>query len=179
MKTLYIANATTRNHHLHYRVPEVMKLFDQSIPAGTQWQLPPQHRGPEDIAYVIKQLESHGAVARDAIKREEGKRFSGLIYSEKPISEEAMRNGFSEDEQSAIDCALQEHQRGAISADDKVAKLAQEAGTGVGSLEVEITEQGKPGDNPSDLNKSLIQVQRPDRPVSNRSRTQANRAARG
>lgn len=179
MKTLFIANATTRNHHLHYRVPEVPKLFDQTIPAGTQWQLPPQHRGPEDIAYVIKQLDAYGAVARDSIKREAGKRFSGLIYSEKPISEEAMRNGFSEDEQSAIDRALEEHQRGAIAADDQVARLAQEAGTGVGSLEVEISEQGKPGDSQKDLNKSLIQVQREGRPVSSRSRTQANRAARG
>jgi len=179
MKTLYIANATTRNHHLHYRVTEDMKLYERHIPPGTQFELPEQHRSPEDIAYVIKQIAGCGAVPRDQIKREEGKRFSGLIYSDKPISEDAMRNGFSEEEQSAIDTALEEHQLAAISSDDKVAKLAQEAGTGVGSLEVEITEQGKPGDDPSDLNKSLIQVTRPGRPVSERSQRQANRAVRG
>lgn len=178
MKTLYIANSTTRNHHLHYRLPEIDRLFDQLILAGTQWQLPENHRGADEIKYVIKQLDAYGAVSRDAIKREDGKRFAGLIYSDRPISEEAMRNGFSEDEQSAIDRALEEHQRGAISADDKVAKLAQEAGTGVGSLELQILEQGKPGDDPKELNNSLIQVERPGRPMSERSQRQA-RAARG
>jgi len=179
MKTLFIANATTRNHHLHYRVLEQTKLFEKLIPSGTQFELPEQHRSPEDIAHVIKQLSGCGAVHRDSIKREEGKRFSGLIFSERPISEESIRNGFTEDEQSAVDAALDEHQRAAISSDDKVAKLAQEAGTGVGSLEVEIKEEGKPGVSPKDLNASLIQVQRPDRPVSERSQRQANKARRG
>jgi hypothetical protein len=178
MKTLFIANATTRDHHLHYRVTEQVRLFERVITSGTQFELPPQHRSPEDIAHVIMQLQACGAVHRDAIKREEGKRFSGLIYAERPISEESIRNGFTEDEQSAVDAALDEHQRAAISADDKVAKLAQEAGTGVGSLEVEIKEEGKPGANPQDLNSSLIQVQREGRPVSERSKRQANKAAR-
>lgn len=179
MKTLYIANATTRNHHLHYRITEDMKLYERLIPAGTQFELPERHRSPEDIAYVIKQLAGCGAVDRSDIKREEGKRFSGLIYSDRPISEDAMRNGFSEEEQSAIDAALQEHTLGATRADEMVARLAQEAGTGVGSLEVEIQEQGGPGTNPKDLNKSLIQVRRPGRQVSERSQRQANKAERG
>lgn len=179
MKTLFIANATTRDHHLHYRVTEQVRLFERVIPSGTQFELPPNHRSPEDIAHVIMQLEACGAVHRDRIQREEGKRFSGLILSERPISEEAIRNGFSEDEQSAIDAALAEHQKAAISSDDKVAKLAQEAGTGVGSLEVEIKEEGKPGADPKSLNQSLIQVQREGRPVSERSKRQANKAARG
>jgi hypothetical protein len=179
MKTLFIANATTRNHHLHYRVPEQTRVYEQVIQAGGQIQIPPNHRDQDTIVHIVMQIEGCGAVHRSKIQREDGKKFSGLVFDEKPISEESIRNGFTEEEQSAIEAALTEHQKAAISSDDKVAKLAQEAGTGVGSLEVEIAQQPKPGEvGREELTKSLIQVQREGRPVSERSRQQANRAKR-
>lgn len=175
MDSLYIANATSRNHHFHYRIPEVTRLFDQEIPAGQQWQIPETHRSPEAIASIVDELLRYGAIPRTAVGRD--KKFSGIIYDHKPISIEAIRQGFEDVEQAAIDRALDERMKSVIAADDGVARLAQEAGTGVGSLELEVIEQPKPGADNSDLQNSLMQVQREGRPVSERSLKKANRAA--
>ena len=88
MQTLYIANATSRNHHFHYRVPEVSRLFDQEIPAGQQWQIPEVHRSPEAIAAIVDELVRYGAIPRSSVGRD--KKFSGIIFADKPISIEAI-----------------------------------------------------------------------------------------
>lgn len=176
MDTLYIANATTRNHHFHYRIPEVERLFDQEILAGQQWQIPPVHRSPDAIAAIVGELERSGAIPRAQVGRD--KKFSGIIYDHKPVSVESIRQGFEDVEQSAIDRALEERTRSVVAADDGVARLAQEAGTGVGSVELEVVEEMKPGQDASEQQRNLIQVQREGRPVSNRSKEKAARATR-
>lgn len=176
MDTLYIANATTRNHHFHYRIPEIERLFDQEIGAGQQWQLPKEHRGPDAIEAVISELQRYGAVPRSEVGRD--KKFSGIIFDHKPISIEAIRQGFEDVEQAAIDRALEERKKSVVAADDGVARLAQEAGTGVGSVELEVIEEMKPGADMSDQQRNLIQVQREGRPVSKRSQEKAARASR-
>ena len=175
MQTLYIANATSRNHHFHYRVPEVSRLFDQEIPAGQQWQIPEVHRSPEAIAAIVDELVRYGAIPRSSVGRD--KKFSGIIFADKPISIEAIREGFEDVEQAAIDRALEERTKSVIAADDGVARLAQEAGTGVGSVELEVVEEMKPGQDTKDQQRNLIQVQREGRPVSKRSQEKAARAS--
>jgi hypothetical protein len=175
--TLYIANATTRNLDFHYRIPEVERLFNQEIPAGQQWQLPESHRGPEAIAAVIGELERFGAIPRAQVGR--NKKFSGIIFDHKPVSIDSIRQGFADVEQAAIDKALEERTKSVIAADDGVAKLAQEAGTGVGSVELEVIQEMKPGDDMSEQQRNLIQVAREGRPVSKRSQEKAARAERG
>lgn len=176
MDTLYIANATTRNHHFHYRIPEVMRLFDREIPAGQQWEIPKDHRTPDAIAAIIGELERSGAIPRARVGRD--KKFSGIIYDQKPVSIESIRQGFEDVEQAAIDKALEERTKSVVAADDGVARLAQEAGTGVGSVELEVVEEMKPGADMRQQQKNLIQVQREGRPVSKRSQEKAARASR-
>lgn len=176
MDTLYIANATTRNHHFHYRIPEIERLFDQEILPGQQWQIPEVHRSPDAIAAIIGELERSGAIPRNMVGR--NKKFSGIIYDSKPVSVESIRQGFEDVEQAAIDRALEERTKSVVAADDGVTKLAQEAGTGVGSVELEVIQEMKPGEDMADQQKNLIQVQREGRPVSNRSKEKAARAKR-
>lgn len=176
METLYIANATTRNHHFHYRIPEIERLFDKEIPPGQQWEIPQVHRTPDAIAAIVGELERSGAIPRAQVGRD--KKFSGIIYDFKPVSIESIRQGFADVEQAAIDKALEERTKSVIAADDGVAKLAQEAGTGVGSVELEVVEEIKPGQDASDQQRNLIQVQREGRPVSKRSQEKAARAQR-
>ena len=175
MDTLFIANATTRNHHFHYRIPEIERLFDKEIPPGQQWEIPQVHRTPDAIAAIIGELQRSGAVPRVEVGR--NKTFSGIIYDGKPISVESIRQGFADVEQAAIDKALEERKKSVIAADDGVARLAQEAGTGVGSVELEVIEEMKPGDDMTQQQRNLIQVAREGRPVSKRSQEKAARAA--
>lgn len=175
MDTLYVANATARNHHLHYRIPEVEKLFDQTIPAGQQWQIPEAHRNEDAISAIIAELVRYGATKREDVDR--NPKFSGLIYGFAPISVDAIRQGFEDVEQAAIDRALEERTRGVIAADEQVARLAQEAGTGVGAVELTVTEEPTQGGDNSDLQKNVIQVQREGQPKSERSKAVAARAA--
>lgn len=178
MDTLYIANATTRNFHFHYRIPEVERLFDREIGPGQQWEIPEVHRTPDAIDAIVRELERAGAVPRATVGRD--KKFSGIIFSGKEISVDAIRQGFEDVEQAAIDRALEERTRNVVAADEAVARLAQEAGTGVGSVELEVTEEMKPGSDPKDQQRNLIQVQRDGRPVSERSQKKAAQArARG
>jgi hypothetical protein len=177
MDTIYIANATTRNLDFHYRIPEVERLFNQEIPAGQQWEIPEKHREPDAIAAIIGELSRMGAVPRAEVGR--NKKFSGVIYDHKPISVDSIRQGFSHVEEAAIAKALDERTKSVIAADDQVARLAQEAGTGVGSVELEVVEEMKPGQDMSEQQRNLIQVQRDGRPVSKRSQEKAARAQRG
>lgn len=178
MDTLYIANATPRQFHFHYRIPEIEKLQDRLIPPGQQWQLPEQHRGPDAIASIIAELTRFGAVPRAEVGR--NKNFAGIIFDSKPVSIENIRKGFEDVEQAAIDKALEARTIGVVAMDDAVARLAQEAGTGAGSVELEVIEDVKPGESTDNQQRNLIQVQREGRPVSTRSQKKAAQAtARG
>lgn len=174
MDTLYIANATTRIFHFHYRLPEIERLFDEVIGPGQQCQIRERHRGPEEIAAIRAELDRFGAIPRAEVGR--NKKFSGVIYDDKPVSIDNIRRGFEDVEQAAIDRALEERTKSVIAADDQVTKLAQEAGTGVGSVSLEVIEEMKPGENSDDQQRNLIQVQREGRPMSERSKKAAARA---
>jgi hypothetical protein len=174
MDSLYIVNATPRIHHLHYRITEDVRVFDAKISPGGQFKIPDKHCSPEDLKHIINQITVYGAKTREEVGRD--KDFSGIIYGHKPISIESIRQGLAEVDELAIERAIDLRTKNAISADAKVAALAQEAGTGVGSLEVEFAEQATPGGDNENLQRQTIQVQREGQPKSERSRATANKA---
>ncbi len=168
--SLFVANATSRRFHFNYRVPEVTRLFDTYIEPGHQYKVPQD--GPDEIKHIVHQLTQYGARPRSEIV---DKDFSGIIFDTKPISVESIRAGMSEVDEAAIQRALDERQKNVIAADHQVAKLAQEAGTGVGSLTLSVQEQAKPGDNPNDLQNTTVAVER-GQPKSARSAAEATKA---
>lgn len=169
MPTLYIANATPRDHHLHYRFMGESKVYDRMIPKGTQYKVP--HEDPAQVEAIVKQITTFGARTRTEVGRD--KLFSGLIYDFKPISVENIRAGLDEVDELAIERAHTHRMRDVVAADAKVAELAQEAGTGVGSLELTVLEQPNNGKSKDDLQVNKIQVDK-GAPKSNRSRQSAS-----
>ena len=73
------------------------------------------------------------------------KGFGGLVYRmDKPISVEAIQNGFTQSEQEQIDRALQARTVTAVVTDKMMADRAQELGLRQkAALEVEVVEESK------------------------------------
>lgn len=168
---LFIANATKRKFHLHYRLPGVERIFDVLIDAGRQWQVHEAHNEVDQIDAIVKQISAYGAVPVSMIN---SKGFTGIAYStDKPISFEAIEAGLSQVDQLAIDTALKNIQQRAVAADVEIAQIAKDAGATASGLEIEISEQSQPGKSSNDLTKTKIDVQRegaPERKKGARSR---------
>lgn len=169
MPTLYIANATPRDHHLHYRLKGEPRVYERLIPKGTQYKIP--HEQPAHVSEIVKQISTYGARTREDVGRD--KAFSGIIYDYKPISIENIRAGLAAVDEIAIERAHEERLRNVISGDATVAKLAQEAGTGVGSLEIKVEELPNNGKSKKDLQVNKIQVDKGE-PKSKRARESAS-----
>jgi len=156
---LYIANTTPRQHHLNYRIPENVRLFERYIPAGGQVKLT---YGQPEVDHIINQLTPYGLIAAKEIGR--NKDFSGLCYSiDKPIDVDAIQNGLSEVDQSEITRALEVRKNGAIAADEAMEKISRQGGAQVNGVEIEVTEQSN-GPNDTDPKfKQTISVEREGR----------------
>jgi len=159
---LYIANASPRNHHLHYRIPENDRVFDRLIAAGSQVKLT---YGQDATDHIINQLRPYGLISVKEIGR--NKEFSGLCFSiDKPVDVEAIRNGLDEVDQIAIANALEVRKNGAIAADDAMEKVARQGGAQVNSVEIEVTEQSKgPSDTDAKFNQTIAVEREGRRPV--------------
>ncbi len=168
MPNLYVANATPRDHHLHYRIPGDSRVYERMIPKGTQFKVP--HDQPKQVEAIIKQLSTYGARTREDVGRD--KLFNGIIYDYKPISIENIRAGLSAVDEIAIERAHEERLKNVVAGDNEVARLAQDAGTGVGSLELTVLEQPNNGKARDELQVNKIQVDK-GAPKSKRSRESA------
>lgn len=142
---LYIANASPRPHHLHYRIPENDRLFAREIPAGGQIVL---NHEQDAVDHILKQLTPYGTVAAKDIGR--NKDFSGLCYAiGKPVDIDAIKAGLDAVDQTAIDRALEVRKNGAIAADQAMEDVARQGGARLNGVEVEVIEQAK-GPNDTD-----------------------------
>ncbi len=159
---LFIANATKRKFHLHYRLPGMERIFDVLIDAGQQWRVHDAHSDQDLVEAIIKQIEAYGA---KPVSKIESKGFTGIAYStDKPISFEAIEAGLSQVDQLAIETAFKNIQQRAVAADREVAQIAKDAGAEASGLEIEINQQAQPGTSASDLTKTKIDVQREGAP---------------
>lgn len=135
---LYIANCSKNEHMFTYMLPEVTRPFSHHIRAGGQIEIP----GPsEAIDAIIKQHEIYGLQLADKV----GRGFGGLCYRvDKPISVEAIQNGFTQTEQEMIDRSLEARKITAAAQDQIFSKTAQEMGLQVKSgIEFEVVEEKK------------------------------------
>ena len=154
--SMYVCNATPRQHHLNYRIPGDERVYERIISPGTQYKVP--HEEPQQESAIIKQLESYGAVKPSKVNGD--RHFSGLIFSEKVIPLDAIRAGLSEIDSNAIARALEHRTAAALGGDAVAAKEAQAAGATASNFEVAVVEQPRPGVDTQDLQKSTIQVNR-------------------
>ena len=172
--SLYICNATTRDHHLHYRLPakdgrDPVQTYTQVIRAGSQIKSP--HEDPLDVKAIIRQIEIYGARTSDEATAK--KDFSGIIYSTtRPVNVEAIQAGLATVDEIAIERAQHHRTTNAMASDDLIARDAQERGEQVSGLEVEVIEQARPGVHVSDLKRQKIEVKREgSKPSTKRTQT--------
>ena len=160
--SLYICNATTRDHHLHYRLPpkdgrDPVQTYTQVIRAGSQIEAP--HKDTEDVKAIIRQIAIYGARTSDEAAR--AKDFSGIIYSTtKPVSVDSITAGLQHVDELAIERAQLHRTTNAVASDDLIARDAQDRGEQVSNLEIEVIEQARPGVHRADLKRQTIEVQR-------------------
>jgi hypothetical protein len=83
MPNLFIANTSTKHNDFNFRLPGNPQLRIEKIPAGNQIRVLAD-MNQEEIDYVVKQHEVYGLIHVSQIKKID--QFSGMIYSDKPIS---------------------------------------------------------------------------------------------
>lgn len=135
---LYVANCSKQEFLFTYMLPENPRPFSHAIRAGGQIEIPGEH---DAIDAIIKQHSVYGMMEATKVK----KGFGNLAYRiDKPISVEAIENGFSQSDQEMIDRAQNARNITAAAADQMIANKAQEMGLKQKSgLEVEVIEEKK------------------------------------
>lgn len=166
MMKLYIANCSKQEHFFTYMLPENLRPFSHAIRAGSQIEIP----GDNDVIdSIIKQHSIYGLQKANDVH----KGFGGLCYQiNKPISVEAIKNGFSQTEQEQIDRALEARKITAAAADQIIANKAQEMGLKQKSgLEVEVLEEKKnAADNETKFEQTIEVVREGVQPIKGRGR---------
>ena len=163
---LYIANCSKQEHLFTYMLPENPRPFSHSIRAGSQIEIP----GDKDVVdAIVKQHSLYGLQKANDVR----KGFGGLCYQlDKPISVEAIKNGFTQTEQEQIDRALEARKITAAAADQIMSNKAQEMGIKQTSgLEVEVLEEKKnAADNEPKFEQTIEVVRQGVQPIKGRGR---------
>jgi len=136
-------------------IPENPRPFSHSIRAGAQIEIP----GNQDaIMAIIGQHQIYGMMEVNKVT----KGFGGLCYRlEKPISVEAIENGFTQSDQEMINKAQESRNITAAASDQMIANKAQEMGLKQRSgLEIEVIEEKKNAADNSPKFEQTIEVVR-------------------
>ena len=152
---LYVANCSKQEHLFTYMIPENPRPFSHSIRAGAQIEIP----GNQDaIMAIIGQHQVYGMMEVNKVT----KGFGGLCYRlEKPISVEAIENGFTQSDQEMINKAQESRNITAAASDQMIANKAQEMGLKQRSgLEIEVIEEKKNASDNSPKFEQVIEVVR-------------------
>ena len=152
---LYVANCSKQEHLFTYMIPENPRPFSHSIRAGAQIEIP----GNQDaIMAIIGQHQIYGMMEVNKVT----KGFGGLCYRlEKPISVEAIENGFTQSDQEMINKAQESRNITAAASDQMIANKAQEMGLKQRSgLEIEVIEEKKNAADNSPKFEQTIEVVR-------------------
>ena len=163
---LFIANCSKQDFLFTYMLPENIRPFSHKIRAGAQIKLT---QSQPEVDTIIKQHELYGMMEVTKVK----KGFGGLCYRlDKPISVEAIQNGFTQTEQEQIDRALQARTVTAVVQDQKFSELAQQRGlTQKGALEIEVVEEPRgPADTSEGKFNETITVVKDGGPAPRRGR---------
>lgn len=163
---LYVANCSKQEFLFTYMIPENPRPFSHHIRAGSQIQID----GTQSVVDAI--INQHAIYGMMEVKKVK-KGFGSLCYSiDKPISVEAIQNGFSQSDQEMIDRAQNARNATAAAADQILANKAQEMGLKQKSgLEIEIVEDKKnAADNEPKFNQTIEVVREGVQPIKGRGR---------
>jgi len=133
---LYVANCSKQDFDFTYMLPENPRPFLHRIRAGSQVKI---QGTSTEVDQIVKQHTVYGMMNVDEVK----KGFGSLAYRiGKPISVDAIENGFTQSEQEAIDRALEARKIQAAASDQIIQQKAQEMGLRqTEGLEIEVIEE--------------------------------------
>lgn len=133
---LYIANCSKQDHTFTYMLPENPRPFLREIKAGCQVEFD----GDSDMLNAI--VNQHSVYGLQNVKKIE-RGFGGLCYQfDKVISIDAIKSGFTQNEQEMIERSQKQKEITAAAADHLLATKAQEFGiTQSHAYEIEIMEE--------------------------------------
>lgn len=140
---LYIANSTRQDFMFYMKVAEIESLVLQHVSSGRQVEIPSLSQG--QVTSIIQHLERFGAVPREKV-RGKVKDFDGIIYADKPITEDEYHYGNEEVVDKAQNRSVTEATKAALASDKlsrKVRVNGREARRSVVSFEEEIDKKNK------------------------------------
>jgi hypothetical protein len=158
MTKLYIANCTKFVQDFIYRLPEVSQLYKVTIPMGGQAEIY-EDTDKATLGLIIDQYLKYGLVSVADLDRTKG--YTGLCYQfDRPIDVERIMSAVAhnDDELARQGREVRKAQAAGISA--AIDQNMQGSESQLQSLEVEIVEQRKPGEN-NDKMTETIQVAKP------------------
>jgi hypothetical protein len=147
MSSLFIANTSKQHHDFYFRRPEAKQNTLIPIKAGQQVQVLKEVTS-DVVDFVIAQHRKYGLMsAEEAARKHKG--FTGLVYSvDKPAPAKLLLGTFENNDRVLKEVAKENlaNQAGATMA--KIQDNLQEQGidANLRHMEVEITEQVKPGE---------------------------------
>ena len=150
MTALYVANCKKCDYLFTYMLVENPKPYHHKIRAGSQICI---NADTSEIDQIIKQHSLYGMQPVEKVT----KGFSGLAYRlGKPISVDAIHNGFKQNDQEMIDRALEARKLTAAATDHIMAEKAREFGSRqTAPLEIEIVEEKR---NPTDQSEGFSET---------------------
>jgi len=163
---LYVANCSKQDFDFTYMLPENPRPFLHRIRAGSQVKI---QGTSTEVDQIVKQHTVYGMMNVDEVK----KGFGSLAYRiGKPISVDAIENGFTQKDQEAIDRAQNARNITAAAADGILSTKAQEMGLKQKSgLEIEVVEEKRnAGDNESKFEQTIEVVREGVQPIKSRGR---------
>jgi len=158
MTKLFVANCTKHVQDFIYRLPEVPQLYKVTIPIGGQAAIY-EDTDKATLGLIIDQHLKYGLKALSELDRSKG--YTGLCYQfDAPIDVERIMSAVAhnDDEIARVGHEVRKAQAAGISAAIDQNMMGSESQ--LQSLEVEIVEQKKPGEN-SDKMTETIQVAKP------------------
>lgn len=142
-------------------VPEQRRYFTKLIRAGAQEQIYPE--GSRDVHEgIIAQHRQYGLKAVSEIDRT--KEFIGLCYQfDAPVSAERLTETIERNEVVMVAEAQERRKEATAALDGQLSQIAQDSGTNLSGLDVEVIEDQKKGVD-TQLNETLS-IEKPGRRV--------------
>jgi hypothetical protein len=158
MTKLYIANCTKNVQDFLYRLPEVHQLYKVTIPMGGQAEIY-EDTDKATLGLIIDQHAMYGMKAVSELDRTRG--YTGLCYQfDKPIDVERIMSAVAHNDDELVRQAHEVRKAQAAGISAAIDQNMMGSESQLQSLEVEIVEQKKPGENSEKMTET-IQVAKP------------------
>jgi len=140
---LFVANTTKQHHEFMFWVPEQRRYFTKLIRAGGQEEIYPE--GDRDVHEgIIAQHRQYGIKHVSEIDR--SKEFIGLCYQfDNPISADRLTETIERNEGVLVAEAQERRVEATAALDGQLSQIAQESGTNLSGLDVEVVEEQRKG----------------------------------